>query len=33
MVNTKIPESEWDRELVVGDDLEIVGEREIEESD
>jgi uncharacterized protein YcbX len=32
MVNTKVPESEWTKELVVGDDLEIIGEREIEES-
>jgi NADPH-dependent ferric siderophore reductase len=32
MVNTKVPESEWSKELAVGDDLELIGERELEES-
>lgn len=30
MVNTKVPRSEWGEALTVGDDLKIIGERELE---
>jgi hypothetical protein len=32
MVNTKVPRSEWDSELAVGDELELLGERDVDET-